>query len=295
MPSFQQSQFIEASIQSVLAQDYEHVELIVIDGGSTDGTVELLKKVSAQDKRLRFISEPDQGPADALNKALKLVRGTIIGWLNSDDLYLQGAIKRAVVEFESNKQWLMIYGHAQHINERGEIINTYPTKRPEVGLQAFNQGCYICQPTVFFKYIMPILLGGFNVQLKTAFDFDYWLRAFSAFPEKIGFLEAMQAQSRLHSNCITLRQRSLVMQEGMSLLAQNFGKAPKEWALTYINELMIEEHDVQQLVLLHERIDDFLSEVKCFLTEEDFSSINDQLNFSDHEGYSELSVLRRSK
>ncbi len=86
MPSFNQAAFIPAAVESVLSQSYPELELIIADGGSTDGTIEWLKQKCLSDTRLRFFSETDSGPADALNKALKKTRGTIIGWLNSDDL-----------------------------------------------------------------------------------------------------------------------------------------------------------------------------------------------------------------
>jgi len=96
MPSFNQAQFIDASIASVLNQSYRLLELIVADGGSTDGTQAALARWQAVDARVRWISEPDQGPADAVNKALALARGTYVGWLNSDDLYTAGALVRAL-------------------------------------------------------------------------------------------------------------------------------------------------------------------------------------------------------
>jgi glycosyltransferase involved in cell wall biosynthesis len=96
MPSLNQAEFIVSAVQSVLSQSYGHLELIVADGGSTDGTLALLQQQQGLDSRLRWMSEPDTGPADALNKALRRARGTIVGWLNSDDLYAEGAIDRAV-------------------------------------------------------------------------------------------------------------------------------------------------------------------------------------------------------
>lgn len=237
MPSLNQGEFIEFAIDSVLEQDYSKIELIVADGGSSDNTLEILSHKKATDPRLRWFSKKDNGPAQAINSALDNVRGTIIGWLNADDLYVPGAISRAVDAFNSHPNWLMVYGQGEHIDIRGKRLNRYPTLPPETPIAQFQKGCFICQPTVFFRRTFYILIGKMNESLKTAFDFDYWLRAFHLIPQRIGFIDALQAQSRLHSNCITLRQRRDVILEGMQVLSRFFGKAPKEWVITYINEL----------------------------------------------------------
>lgn len=239
MPSFDQAAFIATSVRSVLSQSYPNLELIVVDGGSTDGTQAVLANLQAQDIRLRWVSEPDAGPADALNKALRLSRGTIIGWLNSDDLYAPGAVQRTMQSLFAHPDWVMVYGQAEHIDADGRVIERYPTLPPPASKAIFAKGCFICQPTVFFKRTMWLLLGPLDQSLQTAFDFDYWLRAFDAFAGRIGFVDAMQAQSRLHADCITLRMRRTVMMEGMQLLAHHLGHAPKEWLLTYVNELLV--------------------------------------------------------
>jgi glycosyltransferase involved in cell wall biosynthesis len=233
-----QARFIAAAVDSVLSQDYQHLELIVIDGGSADSTQGWLARQQAQDARLRWLSEPDSGPANAVNKALRMSRGTLIGWLNSDDLYTAGAVSRAVQALLGNPGLLMVYGHAEHVDAAGRVLGRYPTVAPPPPMTQFAQGCFVCQPTVFFKRAMHVLLGPLDESLKTAFDFEYWLRAFSAFVGRVGFVDAVQAQSRLHADCITLRMRRTVILEGMQLLARHLGGAPKEWLLTYANELL---------------------------------------------------------
>jgi glycosyltransferase involved in cell wall biosynthesis len=238
MPSLNQVGFINAAIDSVLGQDYPAIELIVADGGSTDGTLKLLKNHQALDCRLRWFSQPDNGPAEAINNALSKARGTIIGWLNSDDLYAPGAITRAVTCMQLNARLLMVYGQGQQVDGKGEYLSDYPTFPPSTPVKQFLDGCFICQPTVFFRRTMPLLLGKLDESLKTAFDFDYWLRAFIAFQARIGFVNEVQAYSRLHEDCITLRMRRTVALEGMQLLAKYLGYAPKEWLLTYVEELL---------------------------------------------------------
>jgi len=238
MPSMNHLAFIEASIDSVLTQNYSPLELIVVDGGSTDGTVEWLVQRQANDMRLRWISEADTGPADALNKGLRLTRGTIIGWLNSDDMYTADAVLRSVEALSEHREWLMVYGHGEHVDVEGGIIDRYPTLEPSNPLQTFADGCFICQPTVFFRRTMWMLQGDLDDSLKTAFDFEYWLRAFKKFPGRIGFINNVQAYSRLHADCLTMRMRGTVALEGMQVIGRYLDEAPCHWAITYIDELL---------------------------------------------------------
>jgi len=278
MPSLNQGRFIEAAIDSVLGQGYPNVELIVADGASTDDTVHRLARRAQTDRRLRWFSGPDTGPADALNKALTRVRGTIIGWLNADDLYAPGAIERAVNALEENSSWLMVYGHGEHIDIEGRVTGRYPTLPPQTPFLKFAEGCFICQPTVFFRRTMSVLLGSLDESLKTAFDFDYWLRAFSSFSaERIGFVDAVQASSRLHDECITLRSRRRVMLEGMQLLSDRLGVSPQHWVLTYADELSSSglsaaEHAAEMA--------SFLSEAKPYLGEADYRQLFSVLGLS---------------
>ncbi len=261
MPSFNQAQFIDASIASVLQQSYPRLELIVADGGSNDGTLERLSAWQRRDARLRFASAPDAGPADALNKALAQVRGTLVGWLNSDDLYTPGAVQRAVERLCDGSGRVLVYGHGQHIDASGERLNDYPTRPWPQPLTAFAAGCFICQPSVFFTRSASLLLGPLDTSLQTAFDFDYWLRAFRAFPERIAFVDAVQAQSRLHQACITQKMRRTVALEGMRLLAQHLGRAPLHWAQTHIQEAV----DTQQPDL-QRYLQDFLNEAAVYFS-----------------------------
>jgi cellulose synthase/poly-beta-1,6-N-acetylglucosamine synthase-like glycosyltransferase len=238
MPSFNQADFIEAAVTSVLNQGYARLELIVADGGSTDGTVEILSRIQTHDGRLRWFSEPDKGPANAINKALGRARGTLIGWLNSDDLYTPGAVDRAAAALTGPERYALVYGHGVHIDARGNELNRYPTLPPDTAYSQFADGCFICQPTLFFTRSMYRLLGPLDENIKTAFDFEYWLRAFKAFPGRIGFVDDVQACSRLHDSCITLNMRYWVAIEGLQVLHRHMGTAPEHWLLTYFSELI---------------------------------------------------------
>ena len=124
---------------------------------------------------------------------------------------------------------------------------------------------------------MWLLLGKFDEDLKTAFDFDYWLRAFARFSGRIGFVDAVQAQSRLHADCITLRLRRTVMLEGMQLLARHLGHAPKEWLLTYVNELLALPPRQRNVGDLKTHVDETLALAKPWLRAEDFQALEVEL------------------
>jgi glycosyltransferase involved in cell wall biosynthesis len=238
MPTLNQAGFIEAAVASVLGQSWRNLELVVMDGGSSDNTLALLESLASHDTRLRYYSRPDNGPAQALNRALAQARGTIIGWLNSDDLYTHEAVARAVAFLQATPDALMVYGEGEHIDREGRLLEPYPTLPASTPVGTFNKGCFICQPTVFFRRTMSLLLGPFDESLKCSFDFEYWLRAFKAFPERIGYIDQVQAQSRLYDGTITMQQRRQVALEGVQVLHRHLGAAPKEWLLTYVDEVL---------------------------------------------------------
>jgi hypothetical protein len=224
MPCFNPGSFLGSAVRSVLNQT-ACLELIVADGGSSDGALGLLESLSKADRRVRIIRGPDQGPADALNKALAAARGTLIAWLNADDLFPPGALARAAAALQAHPRWLMVYGEGEEFNEASGLVQRYPTLQPDVGLAGFRSHCFICQPTVVFRRSMAMLLGPFDLQWSTAFDFDYWLRAFAVIPDRIGYLPHLQGLTRLHAETITRRQRARVALEATQLLARHFGAA----------------------------------------------------------------------
>jgi len=277
MPSLNQAQFIGAAIESVLNQDYSNLELIIADGGSDDDTHALLAQKQKEDARLNWFSGKDTGPANAINKALMKVRGTLIGWLNSDDLYTQGAVSRVVDAFTNHKEWIMIYGQGEHIDANGNRLDLYPTLLPATPIERFADGCFICQPTVFFRRTQFILLGQLDEDLKTSFDFEYWLRAFRQLSGRIGFVDALQAQSRLHDACITRSMRRKVALEGIQVLHRHFGHAPIHWALTYINELIMQQNVLESTTLLNDQIESFIGEASCYLNDSELHRLRQEL------------------
>lgn len=169
-PSFNQASYIEQTIRSVLDQTYPNVQHIVVDGGSTDGTVDILKRYP----HLIWISEKDRGQADALNKGLELATGALVGWINSDDYYQRNIFVSVAEHFRSpSVQWVV--GNLADVFDDGSLSAF--RRSPEVSFDSLirNPDIVRQQPT-FFRRDALITAGGWNAELYMVMDFDLWLR-----------------------------------------------------------------------------------------------------------------------
>jgi glycosyltransferase involved in cell wall biosynthesis len=146
-PSYNQARFLEAALRSVLDQDYPNIEYLVVDGASTDGSVDIIRRYA--DRLTWWVSEKDSGQSEALNKGLRRARGEIIGWLNSDDVYLPGAVSAAVAAFCSTPDAALVYGDALAIDKDGKSFNIMHAHQYSlVDLMMFK---IICQPAAFMR------------------------------------------------------------------------------------------------------------------------------------------------
>jgi glycosyltransferase involved in cell wall biosynthesis len=170
-PSYNSADFLEAAIASVLAQDYPNLEHLIVDGGSTDDTLEILKRY---DHKLTWVSEPDEGQADALNKGFQRAQGEIIGWLNADDTYQPTAIQSAAQYLQAHPQVDLVYGNFNFINAEGEIIHSYTT--PRFSLEKLLYEAIIPQTSMFFRRHIIDEVGGVNPQLHYVLDWEFTLR-----------------------------------------------------------------------------------------------------------------------
>lgn len=171
-PSFNQAPFLRRTIQSVLAQDYEHQEYLVVDGGSSDGSIEIIQENAT---RLSWwVSEPDMGQADAINKGLAHSHGDIVGWLNSDDYYLPGTLASVVKTFQDHPDAVLIYGNTQAVDELDRITNimTYPQLTLE-DLLCFQ---IIGQPAVFLRRTAVAAVGGLDTDYHLLLDHQLWIK-----------------------------------------------------------------------------------------------------------------------
>lgn len=237
MPCLDAIRYLDEAISSVL-RETAVLELVVSDGGSTDGSIECLQNWQIRDQRVRLVSRCDHGLGEGLNSAFVHARGTILGWLNADDLYVSGAPDRALESLRMHPEWLMVYGEGEHIDSSGIPNNPYPTRRPSVGLQGFRDYCFICQPTVFWRRSMGIMLGPFSTKLRTAIDLDYWMRAFSSFPDRIGHVPQLQAQTRIHPHTISVNQLDQAVLEVTGLQHQWFSDASTHILERHLRDLL---------------------------------------------------------
>jgi len=171
-PSLNQGRFIEETIQSVLQQDYPNIEYVVMDGGSTDETMSILKKY---DGRLRWVSEPDCGQSDAINKGWRLCRGEIVAYLNADDTYAPGALASVAETFSGHPAAAMVYGECRSFWPDGrQVINQPPATVTAAAL--IDQGNLIFQPASFLRRTALERAGGIDPSIRYWMDYDLYIR-----------------------------------------------------------------------------------------------------------------------
>lgn len=200
-PSFNQAAYIQATIDSVLTQDYPALEYLILDGGSTDGTVEILQRV--RDPRLKWASERDRGQSDAINKGLKQVTGEFIAYLNSDDLLLPGAVKATMDAFQQHPSSSLIFGDCIHIDRQGAQIGRELYSAPFDIEQVLRGRVFIPQQTMFWRRQVTDRIGLFDESLHYLMDVDYWLRAAAAGFE-LRYAPGVRAGYRLHDDSKTV-------------------------------------------------------------------------------------------
>lgn len=199
-PSFNQAPFLEETIRSVLAQDYPRIEYIIVDGGSADGSVSIIKKY--EHKLAWWVSEIDKGQTDAINKGFGRVKGEILAWLNSDDTYEPGAISSAVKYLQDHQQVGMVYANCNYINEESKRIGTFPAAQTNYRL--LRQGyVHIPQQTMFFRAGLWHTVGPLDPSFYFAMDYDFWVRVASR--TEVKYLPKYTwANFRIHSSGKTI-------------------------------------------------------------------------------------------
>lgn len=228
-PSLNAASFIEKTIESVLRQDYPSVEYIVMDGGSSDGTLEILDRYR---DRLRYSSEPDAGAADAVNRGFLKTHGSIFAWLSADDVYYPGAISAAVARLSSYPSAGAVYGEAMWIDDQDAPLGRYPSEAP-FRKEMLERECCICQPSSFMRREAFAAAGMLDVRLRFAFDYDLWIRMSRSY--ELAAVQDLLAMSRMHPGNLTLGQRRRALEETIQMLRQHYGYVPLSWIYSYLN------------------------------------------------------------
>ncbi len=215
-PSLNQGEYLEDAIRSVRAQDYGRIEHVVVDGGSTDDTLEIL----ARYPEVRWISEPDDGQADALNKGFRIATGDIFGWLNADDVYLPGAVSCAVAALAGSDAGL-VYGGWRKLDDSGALGDTI--RALPFDLEELRDGRnVIAQPTAFFTRRALEVTGGFDPEFHYAMDYDLWLKIATRFP--VQRLDTVMAGFRFHAESKTSSQQDRFFPEVRRISRKHGGR-----------------------------------------------------------------------
>ncbi len=245
-PSYNQGQFLEECIASVFQQKYPELEFIIIDGGSTDESVRIIKQNEA--RLACWCSEPDEGQAAAINKGLRMATGELVAWLNADDFYLPGALTNVAQAYRDNPDASFYFGNGLRVDEQGAgLAEFFPRGRISFNLQAFVYGMNtLLQPATFINRASLLEVGDLDPTLHYGLDTDLFIRlAKHASPSPV---KALLAASREYSGTKTA-MGSFKRVEELRQIAERHGEiAMTPGALCYfldtLHRLAQEREDV---------------------------------------------------
>jgi glycosyltransferase involved in cell wall biosynthesis len=200
-PSLNQGNYIEETIRSVVLQDYPYVEYIVIDGGSKDNTIDVIKQY--KDKITYWHSIPDHGQANAINQGFQAASGSIVAWLNSDDLYLPGTLYTVAKHFIAEPETDIVYGDCVYVDEKGSFVRYFTECEHYNRSRLLNYTDFISQPSAFFSKELLMKVGMLDENLRYTLDWDLWCR-FAKEGARFKYIEEVLSANREHSATKTI-------------------------------------------------------------------------------------------
>ncbi len=218
-PSYNQARYLEATIRSVLDQDHSEIEYILVDGGSTDGSQNIIQRYA--DRLAWWTSEKDKGHADALNKGFAHAHGEILAWLNSDDTYYPGAVAGAVAALQAHPEVGMVYGDADLTDHDGRIIGRFASRQTDYR-RMLRGAVHIPQATTFFRADLWRQLAPLDLSLFFGFDYDFWVRLAKISP--LLYVPQTWATFRLHGEGKSIRNDDLCYPDMLRVQQRETGR-----------------------------------------------------------------------
>jgi len=218
IPSYNQAAYLEEAIQSVLAQSYKPIELLLIDGGSEDGSLEIIRRYKKE--FAYWQSQPDKGQTDAINQGLNRATGKYQAWLNADDRLLPNAVEEAVDFLEGHVDLGLVYGQADFINASGKVIGEFPAAQTDYA-RLMRGYVHVPQQAAFWRGVLWKQVGPLDPSLYFAMDYDLWVRL--AAVSEIKYVPRKWGQFRLHGGSKTMSNDFRAWEDMLSIQRREGG------------------------------------------------------------------------
>lgn len=280
-PSLNQGAYIEENIKSVRGQNYPHFEHIIIDGGSTDGTIDILKKYD----HLIWVSEKDKGQTEAINKGFKRANGEIIGWLNSDDCYEPDAFFTIVRELNKAGGKYIVFGDCNLIDKKGDRIGYCKGRLPHPNnfIKYWEKNYTIPQPAVFFYKDILHKIGYLDENLHYVMDYDFWLRISKHY--QLHYIKEPIAKMRIHDRAKSSLSYEVFEREWFKILRKYWKES---FSIHYLKYLLMAQNFRSNLMRIYaySKMEEF--SLKEFRKRILLSIVNNPLNLCDKKFISAL-------
>jgi glycosyltransferase involved in cell wall biosynthesis len=225
VPSYNSGAFLREALASVLDQDPRPYEVLVQDGGSADDTLDILRSFG---ERVAWVSAPDEGQSDALNRALARSTGDVVLWLNADDVLVPGAIAAAAAAFGSDRNLMFAYGDFDIIDSTGALVRTYRSSNYSWN-RVFARGCYIFSGSLFIRRQALAEIGGFEASLSACMDLDLLLRLGAT--GRSMHVGRTIGQYRMHDETKSSTMGVIFLREALRVRLRHAGGSPRLWLI----------------------------------------------------------------